>query len=277
MANGVEWFATEKIDVHGKSDLNWGAGDNMVSLISTLNALLSSHPSFAGVTRQRLIQRGDGNFLAVLRGDDVLVLANLDCCNPVHVQWDAALFPEGVCRDLLDRRDCDLRQGFVLGPGGFMCLERKDRDGGSVNESQPEHECRASGCKESKCMVWRWPEDERREVCIPDGMGLRIESPHPYRALILEGDRAFPEVPPYEGDGTRARRLTLEIAVFAPGGVKRSRSALLVLPPPGKACVRLCVSGDEIRRDPTLRTCLSNGAGADAFVPVRWGEIPNRY
>jgi hypothetical protein len=69
----------------------------------------------------------------------------------------------------------------------------------------------------------------------------------------------------------------LEIAVFAPGGVKRSRSALLVLPPPGKACVRLCVSGDEIRRDPTLRTCLSNGAGADAFVPVRWGEIRSQY
>ena len=277
MANGVEWFATEKIDVHGKNDLNWGAGDNMVSLISTLNALLSSHPSFAGVTRQRLIQRGDGNFLAVLRGDDVLVLANLDCCNPVHVQWDAALFPEGVCRDLLDRRDCDLRQGFVLGPGGFMCLERKDRDGGAANASQPEHEDRALGCKESKCMVWRWPEDERREVCIPDGMGLCIESPHPYRALILEGDRAFPEVPPYEGDGTRARRLALEIAVFAPGGVNRSRSALLVLPPLGKARVRLSVSGDEIRRDPTLRTCLSNGAGADAFVPVRWGEIRSQY
>ena len=284
IANGVEWFATEKIDVHGKNDLNWGAVDNMVPLISTLNALLSSHPSFAGVTKLRLIQRGGGNFLAVLRGDDVLVLANLDCVNPVHAQWDAALFPDGVCWDLLGRQDYDLRQGFVLGPGEFMCLERKDLS--CCARSAPMPECadaaESGSCvqrvpSETPCMVWRWPEDARREVCIPHGMGLRIESLHPYRALILEGERAFPEVPPYEGDGTRARRLTLELAVFAPGGVERTRSALLVLPPLEKARVKLSISGDEIRRDPTLRTCLSNGAGADAFVPVRWGEIRSQY
>ena len=275
IANGVEWFATEKIDVHGKNNLNWGAGDNMVPLISTLNALISSHPSFAGVSRQRLIQRGDGNFLAVLRGDDVLVLANLDCCNPVHAQWDAALFPDGRCWDLLGRQDYDLRQGFVLGPGGFMCLERKDR--GACTERTTLLECANQTSMEPPCMAWRWPEDARREVCIPNGMGLRIESPYPYRALILEGSRAFPEVPPYEGDGTRARRLTLELTVFAPDGVKRTRSALLVLPPLEKARVKLSVSGDEIRRDPTLRTCLSNGSGADAFVPVRWGEIRSQY
>ena len=28
IANGVEWYATEKIDVHGKNDLNWGAADS---------------------------------------------------------------------------------------------------------------------------------------------------------------------------------------------------------------------------------------------------------
>ena len=60
----------------------------------------------------------------MLRGDDVLVLANLDCVNPVHAQWDAALFPDGRCWDLLGSQDYDLRQGFVLGPGEFMCLER---------------------------------------------------------------------------------------------------------------------------------------------------------
>ena len=273
IANGVEWFATEKIDVHGKNDLNWGAGDNMVSLISTLNALLASHPSFSGTVKQRLIQRGDGNFLAVLRGDDVLVLANLDCCHPVHAQWDAALFPDGNCRDLLAGRDFDLRQGLVLGPGEFMCLERIC----SKPHEQGEFQSIADSRNARPSMTWHWPKDSRRDVCVPDGMGLRIDSPYPYRALILEGNRAFPEVPPYEGDGTRARRLVFEIAVFAPDGVKRTRSSLFVLPPVGKARVKVQVSGDEIRRDPTLRTCLSNDAGADAFVPLRWGEIRSQY
>ena len=108
-------------------------------------------------------------------------------------------------------------------------------------------------------------------------MELRIDSPYPYRALILEGERAFPSVPRYEGDGTRARRLTLEMAVFAPEGVKRSRSTLLVLPPLSRARMKVFVSGDEIRGDPTLRTCLSNGSGADSYLPLRWDEIRSQY
>ena len=272
IANGVEWYATEKIDVHGKNNLNWGSSDNMVDLIGSLNSLLSKHSSFAGVVKQRMIQRGEGNFIAVLRGDDVLVLANFDCFNPVSVQWDCALFPDGVCRDLLAGKDFDLRQGFMLSPGGFLCLQRKCPE---EHFAVPHETPQANDSRNN--MIWHWPEDIRREVCIPHGMGIHIESPYPYRALILEGDTAFPEIPPYEGDGTSARKLTLEIAVFKPDGVKRSRSIINVLPPLDKACVKLEVSGGEIRRNHTLRTCLSNGAGADAFIPVRWGEIRSQY
>lgn len=35
-ANGVEWFATRKIDVHGATCLNWGAEENQVSYIGKL-------------------------------------------------------------------------------------------------------------------------------------------------------------------------------------------------------------------------------------------------
>lgn len=45
-ANGVEWFATEKIDVHESSALNWGAVPNQVDLISRLNTILAAHPAF---------------------------------------------------------------------------------------------------------------------------------------------------------------------------------------------------------------------------------------
>jgi len=42
--NGVEWFATEKIDVHRDSGLNWGAGENLLNWIRSLNRLLLEHP-----------------------------------------------------------------------------------------------------------------------------------------------------------------------------------------------------------------------------------------
>ncbi len=288
ITNGVEWFATEKIDVHGRNDLGWGASENMVDLIAALNRLVSGHPAFAGASHQELVQRGGGNFLAVLRttaAHRLLVLANLDCGGGIQAHWDGTMFPEGECMDLLGGRPFDLRQGVTLGPGEFMCLAR---DAASVEDSGfcPRSdeipgavgEVSGRGRKSVQRRVkWHWPDDARRDVCIPDGMGLQIDCPHPYRAMILEGERAFPELPPYEGDGTRARRLDLEIAVFAPDGVKRTRSALLVAPPLDRARMKLAVSGDEIRRNPTLRTCLSNGAGADAFLPLRWGEVRSQY
>ena len=286
IANGVEWFATEKIDVHGKNDMNWGAPDNMVELIASLNRLLAEHPAFAGDVRQELVQRDGGNFLAVVREPTrsagasadhgrVLVIVNLDCVNSVRAHWNSEKFPEGRCRELLSGRTFELRQGIELAPGGFICVEGEE-NGVASREVVCRDQC---GCEPfgGNRVQWHWPEDARREVCIPDGMGLKIDCPYRYRALVLEGERAYPSVPRYEGDGTRARRLTLELVVFAPDGVKRTRSLLLVLPPMERARIAVSVSGDEIRRDGTLRTCLSNGAGADAFLPLRWGEIRSQY
>ncbi|MBP5285152.1 MAG: glycogen debranching protein, partial [Kiritimatiellae bacterium] len=76
IANGVEWFATEKIDVHGKNDLNWGAKNNMVDLVARLNFILATDSDFAGASHLEPIVRGEGNVLAVLRNSRVLVLAN---------------------------------------------------------------------------------------------------------------------------------------------------------------------------------------------------------
>ncbi|MBW2217002.1 MAG: glycogen debranching protein, partial [Deltaproteobacteria bacterium] len=45
-ANGVEWFAPDKIDVHRENSLNWGAKPNQVQLIGRLNRLLKIHPTF---------------------------------------------------------------------------------------------------------------------------------------------------------------------------------------------------------------------------------------
>ena len=44
--NGVEWYATEKVNVHGSSGLRWGSEENMISEIAELNTLLDKHPCF---------------------------------------------------------------------------------------------------------------------------------------------------------------------------------------------------------------------------------------
>lgn len=78
-ANGAEFFATEKIDVHGNGALNFGAEPNLTQLIRRLNALLNHHPAFAAGVPVRIISAPEGNTLAVLRGDGtraVLVLIN---------------------------------------------------------------------------------------------------------------------------------------------------------------------------------------------------------
>jgi predicted glycogen debranching enzyme len=134
IANGVEWFATEKIDVHGASGLNWDASRNQVAEIARLNALLSQHPAFGPDTCLRLIHRGEGNVLAVLRdapgGNALLVLVNFDCSHAQTVHWDTHAFDASVVWDLLSGEAFSLRPGgeLHLRPGHVCCLTKKAGD-----------------------------------------------------------------------------------------------------------------------------------------------------
>jgi len=134
ITNGVEWFATEKIDVHGASGLNWDAPSNQVAEIARLNALLASHPAFGPGTRLRPIHRGDGNVLAILREasgvSPLLVLVNFDCARAQTVHWDAAVFNALVAWDLLSGEAFSLTPGgeLRLQPGRVACLTREAND-----------------------------------------------------------------------------------------------------------------------------------------------------
>ncbi len=44
--SGVEWFATEKFDVHKASSISWGQSPNMTKQLCQLNTLLATHPCF---------------------------------------------------------------------------------------------------------------------------------------------------------------------------------------------------------------------------------------
>ncbi len=133
-ANGAEFLATEKIDVHGNGGLNWGREPNLVSLVRQLNTLLADHPAFQAGSTAELIQTGGGNVLALLRravsGERILALFNLDCDREARVEWGRDGFPAGG-RDLLGGSEVAFQSGgntfsAKLAPGEVFCLAFDD-------------------------------------------------------------------------------------------------------------------------------------------------------
>lgn len=140
-ANGVEWYATEKIDVHDAPSLNWGAPDNQVDFIRRINHLLKTHPAFFDGCQISIIGEGDGNSLALLRhhlpsGKRLVVAVNLDDSRNNPCAWSAAhTHPwQPPFLDLLSgRKIYPERRGdrfhLDLAPGQVYCLaESRDME-----------------------------------------------------------------------------------------------------------------------------------------------------
>lgn len=138
-ANGVEWFADAKIDVHEARPLNWGSPVNQVDAIRRLNILLRFHPAFAGEAHVRLVTRGEGNCLALARvcrpsGKTLIVVVNLDDLHPVRAAWErqAGGHPEPDI-DLLSGKEMPVDfmasvSSCPLSPGQVLCLTADKKD-----------------------------------------------------------------------------------------------------------------------------------------------------
>lgn len=134
IANGVEWLATEKIDVHGDSSLNWGSGENIIPLLQRINHLLANHPAFEGAATLRTPYGAGGSANALLRIPyrneryAVLVVANPEVNHPGDFEWNMEEFDPHVSPvDLLTGRrvpvrydNCQVR--VLLAPGEVLCL-----------------------------------------------------------------------------------------------------------------------------------------------------------
>ena len=179
IANGVEWYCTEKIDVHRKNGLNWDAADNMVDLIARLNTLLATNPAFAGDVPLTLITRGAGNTLAVVRGSDYLVLANLDCDEGTLVDWDHSRFPAPKADDLLTGRRVDTAHPVRLAPGEVLFL----RACGATDPSAPHLPGPSSAAAD---FHWSYPHDTRREVVATAAGTLDFTAPAPFRGALVD-------------------------------------------------------------------------------------------
>ncbi len=295
IANGVEWFCKEKIDVHGKNDLNWGAESNMVDLIAKLNAILDTYPEFSGPSHLELVTRGEGNTLAVKRGE-LLILANLDCGAPARIQWDESRFAAKEALDILSETKVRCDGSVALRPGEVKCLYAGVEANGN-GAAKPSLPVPASALEPSdRCPLpsarfhWVFPRDVKRVVCVPEEEFVEISAPYDFRVRLIDPQtgktirvqrskacKVVFDAPHYHGDGTRCRELVIMMIVYAPGKSIRTESKFLIPPPASKAKVKLSLSGAEIRKHPEYRTILSNGAGAAAQVRVGWGELRSQY
>ena len=316
IANGVEWYCKEKIDVHGKNDLNWGAKENMVELISRLNFILDSDLLFANASHLEIVTRGEGNTLAVLRTTPgggprakALVLANLDCRKPVKIDWDRSKFELAEAFDLVTERKVVTTHPVRLSAGEVLCLvgRRAPADATPLAaaialadaavadaDTEPGAVVAVAPHPHPAAFHWLFPRDVQREIVVPENQWVEVSAPYHFRMSLFDpatgrtirtyrsdGETSVHAVsfdaPHYKGDGTRCRRLRLEMTVFTPGRSTRTVSAFLVPPPIDRARMLRAVGPDVLRRHGEYRTVLSNGAGAASSLRIGWGEIHSQY
>ncbi len=91
-ANGVEWFATEKIDVHESPSLNWNAEENQTDHIHRLSKLLKYHPAFHDQTRISVVDHASEDILIFLRhhqpsGKRLMIIVNLNDSRSGRAAW----------------------------------------------------------------------------------------------------------------------------------------------------------------------------------------------
>ncbi len=139
-ANGVEWYAAEKIIVHEAPSLNWGAVPNQVDWIRRLSDLLKTHPAFHAEVDLKMLQQGNGDFIVMRRrhrlsGRTLLVAANLDDHQPVTAAWNprqaeiaAAEWVDLLTGERVVLQKAATRQLLPLAAGQVMCLSPDPAD-----------------------------------------------------------------------------------------------------------------------------------------------------
>lgn len=150
---GVEWLASEKVDVHECRGLNWGAHDNIVDELAHLCRLVSDHPCFFDGTRLTRLSGDHAQVYALRRDsfdgqDQVLVLANLDVRHVGHAHLPRSDF-DALGRpvlDLLTGQSVQVRESgdqvvLDLAPGECRCLSVGAEPRGMAGQTY--RDCRA--------------------------------------------------------------------------------------------------------------------------------------
>ena len=155
-ACGVEWLATEKINVHGCGGLAWENEPNLLDQLACLNKLLANHPCFFDGAILARLSSIDSPVLALHRAsadgrDHVLVLVNTDDQRRQRFEIDRKTY-EKLGRpsiDLLGERievqsAGEATVGFFLDPGGAFCLSGSSRPAGIAGEEYRQRRAQAA-------------------------------------------------------------------------------------------------------------------------------------
>ena len=132
---GVEWLASERVNVHSSRGLAWGSKDNLVGELAELNELLREHPCFYDGAKLTRLSEADSVVYALHREsaeglDHLLVIVNLDDRNSHKTKIERKAF-EAMGRPLLDLvwngekvqiEETKSEVGFKLGAGQCLCL-----------------------------------------------------------------------------------------------------------------------------------------------------------
>ncbi len=134
ITNGVEFLATERIDVHKDSALNWNNPVNIVSFISRLQRILRENCCFYAGAEWSFIHNGDSETLAVARRSRdgqkcLLILLNLEAENTNIVSWRNSPC-NGQVIDLLTGKNLDVTTNgtYSLAPGEALFLTADQAD-----------------------------------------------------------------------------------------------------------------------------------------------------
>jgi starch synthase (maltosyl-transferring) len=145
---GVEWLATEKINVHGCAGLNWDAAENIIPELAQLNQLISNHPCFFDGAKLTRVSLPDSPVYALFREsaegkDSVLVLVNAN----VEKSHLLTIAPADLKFKIFDYRfdllgqplpkisSADGKIIFTLSPGAAYCLAPTQKPAGLSGEN----------------------------------------------------------------------------------------------------------------------------------------------
>ncbi|MDL2320778.1 glycogen debranching enzyme N-terminal domain-containing protein [Desulfosarcina sp. OttesenSCG-928-B08] len=382
-ANGVEWLATEKIDVHGSPSLNWGAPENQVDHIRRLNAILSTHPAFFHSVQAEMIQTGPGNCIVAKRQHEppdkgILILVNLDTTTGTTAIWPQRETPlkPGAWIDLLTGvpvtpHGYDAVFSLFLEPGQVFCLtdtpadlapileteahfprvparilrqrlrnkvlqvwryyryrrveapdpgkadphhaadlpdperktEKQDKGAGDLKNWDVEakakelHVSPIKFCQgmnpdstSSRIVIWRFPEDLRRDVMIPPEHFLLVQMDSPFRAVVFEDNVAMTVEDSLTDENgvhfalfvplptpVRHQVRSLSLSRYTRGGGTHYTAQLMYLAAGNRAGVRCVFSRFHHNRFPLLHMLGTNGRGAMSRAHADWTRLPSRY
>ncbi|MBN8248750.1 MAG: glycogen debranching enzyme N-terminal domain-containing protein [Verrucomicrobia bacterium] len=158
--NGVEWGATEQVNVHSARGLAWGSEPNLVAELGRLNRLLRDHPCFAdGAILTRVSPEGSAVYAlrrdAANGQDSVLVLVNTEPERVQSIRLPAAVWAAfgGGRTDLLasgpdaapalEEHASPSGIELVLEPGATHCLAASPRPAGLSGELYREARARS--------------------------------------------------------------------------------------------------------------------------------------